>query len=144
MPAKLEIRGDFEYFLSHSTETEAQIAALGPHVSRLVNRGETARLLDFGCGAGVFCARRLHRPNISCSFSLSPSASSWKRRLRGSDRLRLAWWSQARMRKERPTRVSIAQVNALFEPYRHGDMVRIATAYPHLVVEQAGARKCWR
>jgi SAM-dependent methyltransferase len=37
--------------------------------------------------------------------------------------------------------LSTTQVNALFEPYRHGEMVRIATTYPHLVAERAVERK---
>jgi hypothetical protein len=37
--------------------------------------------------------------------------------------------------------LSTAQVNALFEPYRRGDQVLIATTYPHLVAEQAVTEK---
>jgi hypothetical protein len=37
--------------------------------------------------------------------------------------------------------LSTTQVSALFEPYRHGDMVLIETTYPHLVAEQAMERK---
>jgi SAM-dependent methyltransferase len=36
--------------------------------------------------------------------------------------------------------LSTAQVNALFEPYRHGDQVLIATSYPHLVAEPVSIR----
>ncbi len=36
--------------------------------------------------------------------------------------------------------LSTAQVNALFEPYRRGDQVLIATTYPHLVAERAVER----
>lgn len=54
-----EIRGDFAFFLAHSTETEAQIAALRPHLAWLAQRRQAARMLDFGCGDGRFAARLL-------------------------------------------------------------------------------------
>lgn len=53
------IRGDFAFFLAHSTETEAQIAALRPHLARLARQPRTVRLLDFGCGDGRFIEQLL-------------------------------------------------------------------------------------
>jgi SAM-dependent methyltransferase len=54
-----EVRGDFEFFLAHSTETAAQIAALAPHMAWLADRSKPVRILDFGCGAGLFTERLL-------------------------------------------------------------------------------------
>ncbi|WP_157961689.1 class I SAM-dependent methyltransferase [Acuticoccus kandeliae] len=48
-----EIADDYAFFLAHSTETEAQRAALAPHMARL---GSEGRLLDFGAGDGAFTA----------------------------------------------------------------------------------------
>ena len=56
------IRGDFAFFLAHSTETEAQIAALRPHLARLAEPAQDARrarILDFGCGDGRFTQKLL-------------------------------------------------------------------------------------
>jgi SAM-dependent methyltransferase len=53
------IRGDFAFFLAHSTETEAQIAAFRPHLARLARQPRTVRLLDFGCGDGRFIEQLL-------------------------------------------------------------------------------------
>lgn len=54
-----KIRQDYAFFLSHSTETDAQIAALAPHLDWLSRCSAPARLLDFGCGTGEFLARLL-------------------------------------------------------------------------------------
>jgi len=54
-----EIRRDYEFFLAHSTETAAQIAAFEPHMAWLDGRPKPVRILDFGCGAGVFTERLL-------------------------------------------------------------------------------------
>ena len=48
------IRNDYEFFLSHSTETAAQLKALKPQMTWLAERGVPARILDFGCGTGLF------------------------------------------------------------------------------------------
>ena len=48
------IRADYEFFLGHSTETEAQIAALAPHLTP-----SPRSMLDFGCGTGAFTASLL-------------------------------------------------------------------------------------
>jgi SAM-dependent methyltransferase len=251
-----EIRGDFEFFLAHSTETAAQIAAFGPHMAWLAGRSKPARMLDFGCGAGVFTERLLRAAgpspdhlvlvlvepvgkqleeaarrlgplasrltvagpdaegtaddrfdliiaNHSLYYVAEPAATAAAllRRLAPDGRLIAAlldhgnalagiWkagFAAANMRfpfmlaeqleaildrlgcalerkaisyeiafpdredaKRRILRfllgadlehLSTTQVNALFEPYRHGDMVRIATTYPHLVAERAVERK---
>lgn len=54
-----EIRQDYAYFLAHSTETAAQVAALVRHMDWVAGRAAPARLLDFGCGTGEFLARLL-------------------------------------------------------------------------------------
>ena len=54
-----DVRDDFEFFLSHSTETTAQIAAMVPHLNRLSDHAGPARFLDFGCGTGDFTAELL-------------------------------------------------------------------------------------
>jgi len=54
-----EIGADYAFFLAHSTETAAQLAALGGHVGRLAGLPPPARLLDFGCGTGAFTQRLL-------------------------------------------------------------------------------------
>lgn len=54
-----DVRGDFEFFLAHSTETAAQIAAMVPHLNRLLEHAGPARFLDFGCGTGDFTAELL-------------------------------------------------------------------------------------
>jgi SAM-dependent methyltransferase len=59
-----EVRGDFEYFLARSTETAAQIAALRPHLERQVPRTGRLRMLDFGCGAGLFTERLLRESGL--------------------------------------------------------------------------------
>lgn len=59
-----EVRGDFEYFLAHSTETAAQTAALRPHLERQVAGAGLVRMLDFGCGAGLFTERLLRESGI--------------------------------------------------------------------------------
>jgi len=59
------IRGDFEFFLAHSTETAAQIASLRPHLARLARRAQTVRMLDFGCGDGRFTERLLNVAGLS-------------------------------------------------------------------------------
>lgn len=59
-----EVRGDFEYFLAHSTETAAQIGALRPYLELHVARAGRVRVLDFGCGAGLFTERLLHQSGI--------------------------------------------------------------------------------
>ncbi len=48
------IEDDFAFFIAHSSESEAQIAALGPHLAWLAGRPRPARMLDFGCGDGDF------------------------------------------------------------------------------------------
>jgi SAM-dependent methyltransferase len=62
-----EIRDDFAFFLAHSTETEAQVAALRPHLARLARlarRRQAVRMLDFGCGDGRFAARLLRAAGL--------------------------------------------------------------------------------
>ena len=59
-----EVRGDFEYFLAHSTETAAQIAALRPHLERQAAGAGPIRMLDFGCGAGLFTEQLLRESAI--------------------------------------------------------------------------------
>lgn len=48
------LAGDYAFFLDHSSETAAQIEALGAHLAWLTGRPGSARLLDFGCGTGAF------------------------------------------------------------------------------------------
>jgi SAM-dependent methyltransferase len=251
-----EIRSDFEFFLAHSTETAAQIAALRPHMAWLADRPRPARMLDFGCGAGLFTERLLRAAgpppehlvlalvepvgkqleeaarrlgplasrvvaagqevkgtvddrfdliiaNHSLYYVAEPAATAAAllQRLALGGRLIAAllddgnalagiWraaYAAANMRfpfmlaeqleaildrlgfaLERETvsyeialparedakrrilrflmgadleHVPTEQVNALFEPYRHADMVLIATTYPHLVAEPAAERK---
>jgi SAM-dependent methyltransferase len=251
-----EVCGDFEFFLAHSTETAAQIAALAPHMAWLADQPKPARMLDFGCGAGVFTERLLRAvgpspehlvlvliepvgkqleeaarrlgplasrvvaagpgsegtaddrfdliiANHSLYYVAEPAATAAAllQRLAPGGRLIAAlldddnalagiWkaaYAAANIRfpfmlaeqleaildrlgfaPERETifykialpdrddakrrilrflmgadleHVPPAQVNALFEPFRHGDMVTIATSYPHLVAEQAVERK---
>lgn len=59
-----EVRGDFEYFLAPSTETAAQIAALRPHLERQAAGAGPIRMLDFGCGAGLFTEQLLRESAI--------------------------------------------------------------------------------
>ncbi len=54
-----DVRDDFEFFLAHSTETDAQIKAMVPHLQWLSGRAEPPRFLDFGCGTGDFTAQLL-------------------------------------------------------------------------------------
>ena len=250
-----EIRGDFEFFIAHSTETAAQIAAFGQHMAWLAERSTPARMLDFGCGAGAFTERLLRAvgpspehlvltlvepvsaqleeaaqrlaslasrvvvagpdvegtadglfdliiANHSLYYVAEPAATAAAllQRLAPGGRLIAAmldhgnalagiWkagFAAANMRfpftlaeqleaildrpgfalaretisykigfpdreeaKRRILRfllgagskhLSTAQVNALFEPYRRGDQVLIATTYPHLVAERAVER----
>lgn len=60
-----EIRGDYAFFLAHSTESTGQIASLRSHLARLAGLPTPVRLLDFGCGAGDFLARLLGESNLS-------------------------------------------------------------------------------
>jgi SAM-dependent methyltransferase len=248
-----EIRDDFEFFLAHSTETAAQIGAFAPHMAWLAGRPTPARMLDFGCGAGIFTERLLRAvgpspehlalvlvepvseqlqeaarrlgPLASCVMAAGPDArgaaadrfdliianhslyyvaepaattAALLERLAPGGRLIAAlldhgnalagiWkagFAAADMRfpfmlaeqfeaildrlgcaigreaisykiafpdrddaKRRivrfllgadSERLSSTQVNVLFEPYRHADLVLIETTYPHLVAEQAG------
>jgi SAM-dependent methyltransferase len=251
-----EVRDDFEFFLAHSTETAAQIAVLAPHMAWLAERSKPARMLDFGCGAGLFTERLLRAlgpspehlvlalvepvgkqlqeaeqrlgplasrvkaagPDVGATaddrFDLiianhslyyvaepTATAAALLQRLAPGGRLIAAlldhanalagiWkggYAAANLRfpfmlaeqleailnrpavrlgretisyeivfpdregaKRRILRflmgadleqVPTAQVNALFEPYRHAGMVSIATTYPHLVAEQVVERK---
>jgi len=59
------IEGDYAFFLAHSTETAAQIAALRPHVDDLcaLQDRAPAKILDVGCGTGAFTERLLTAAN---------------------------------------------------------------------------------
>ena len=73
-----DVQEDFEFFLDHTNETEAQIAAMKPHLSCLLERRSLARMLDFGCGNGDFASRLLRaldpQPTDLDVFLLEPVA----------------------------------------------------------------------
>jgi len=54
-----EVREDFEFFLAHSNETEAQIKAMTPYLGWLSRGPQPVQFLDFGCGTGDFTAQLL-------------------------------------------------------------------------------------
>jgi len=49
-----ELADDYRFFLAHSDESAAQIAALGPLVQAQLSGRNPAPVLDFGCGDGGF------------------------------------------------------------------------------------------
>jgi SAM-dependent methyltransferase len=66
-----EISASYAFFLAHSTETAAQIAALSPLVRATFAGGKAARLLDFGCGDGAFLASVIDRAGVAVGGALS-------------------------------------------------------------------------
>jgi ubiquinone/menaquinone biosynthesis C-methylase UbiE len=104
-----EIRGDFEFFRAHSTET--QIAAFGPHMAWPAERSKPVRVLDFGCGAGAFTERLLRAVGPSPEFLMLVLVESVNEQLEEAARtvapLASRWLSQAQMLKGRPASVSI-------------------------------------
>lgn len=53
------IQTDYEFFMHHSGEAEADLNAYLPRVARLAAGNQAMRMLDFGCGSGEFTARFL-------------------------------------------------------------------------------------
>jgi len=53
------IHADYAFFLEHSTEAAADLRGHLPFLAPLATSGKTIRLLDFGCGDGLFSSRLL-------------------------------------------------------------------------------------
>jgi SAM-dependent methyltransferase len=53
------IRDDYAFFMEHSTEAAADLRGHLPYLAPLATSGKTIRLLDFGCGDGLFSSRLL-------------------------------------------------------------------------------------
>lgn len=62
------IAASYAYFLTQSTETVAQIAALAPVIAA---HGGLTRLLDYGCGDGAFLARLLERAGVPAGLAVT-------------------------------------------------------------------------
>lgn len=55
--ASIHIHDDYAFFQEHSTEAEQDLRSHLAYLLPLVKSGKTVRLLDFGCGDGLFTAR---------------------------------------------------------------------------------------
>jgi SAM-dependent methyltransferase len=53
------IHADYAFFMQHSTEAAADLRGHLPFLAPLAISGKTIRLLDFGCGDGLFSSRLL-------------------------------------------------------------------------------------
>lgn len=51
------IQGDYAFFMAHASEAAADVAGMAPRLAPLVAHGGPLRLLDLGCGDGLFSAR---------------------------------------------------------------------------------------
>jgi trans-aconitate 2-methyltransferase len=58
------IHDAYSFFMEHSTEAEQDLKSHLPYLSPLVQSGKTIRLLDFGCGDGLFSSRLLSRAGV--------------------------------------------------------------------------------
>jgi SAM-dependent methyltransferase len=58
------IRDAYTFFQQHATEAEEDIRAYLPHIHSLVQGDSLLRILDFGCGDGVFSAALLAGAHI--------------------------------------------------------------------------------
>jgi SAM-dependent methyltransferase len=59
------IQGDYEFFVSHATEAEADLAAYMDWLREIGLGAGPVRLLDFGCGPGTFTEQFLGRAGWS-------------------------------------------------------------------------------
>lgn len=55
------IQGDYEFFATHSTEPESDLAAYAERLTSFAPPAGPIRVLDFGCGPGTFTSRFLER-----------------------------------------------------------------------------------
>jgi SAM-dependent methyltransferase len=62
-----EVGNDFAFFIRHTNESRAQVTALLPAMSALVDGCGQGRMLDFGCGDGTFGLRLLEALGASAS-----------------------------------------------------------------------------
>jgi SAM-dependent methyltransferase len=58
------IRDAYTFFQQHATEAEEDIRAYLPHIQGMARQDHLLRMLDFGCGDGVFSAALLERAHI--------------------------------------------------------------------------------
>jgi len=54
----------YAFFQDHSTEADADLEGYLPYLRTLARPGRPGRLLDFGCGDGVFSGRLLERAGL--------------------------------------------------------------------------------
>lgn len=59
------IHDAYAFFQEHSTEAEADLAGYLPYLLGLARSGRAVRLLDFGCGDGLFSSQLLGRAGLT-------------------------------------------------------------------------------